>query len=295
MPSTVEIQQEAMPRGSAKDVLARYMQAFVDRTKRNLILYYSGFLFAPNENVSIQEEDMEGFMAALYKMDKSSGLDLFLHTPGGSVSATEGIGNYLKSVFNNNINCYVPHMAMSCGTLLAMACRTIYMGKHSCLGPIDPAIGMYRTDAVVEEFNTAKTDIAQDPNLSLLWQPILSKYPITLLGECKKATELAKIVSEKWLTDNMLAQAPDARLRLNRILSLFASHQNTKAHDRHISASECLKIGLEVKMIEEDPDLQDAVLSVHHAATLFMKQNNLVSMVTNPRCTGLFRNTNPSK
>ncbi len=284
-----------MPRGSAKDVLARYMQAFVDRTKRNLILYYSGFLFAPNENVSIQEEDMEGFMAALYKMDKSSGLDLFLHTPGGSVSATEGIGNYLKSVFNNNINCYVPHMAMSCGTLLAMACRTIYMGKHSCLGPIDPAIGMYRTDAVVEEFNTAKTDIAQDPNLSLLWQPILSKYPITLLGECKKATELAKIVSEKWLTDNMLAQAPDARLRLNRILSLFASHQNTKAHDRHISASECLKIGLEVKMIEEDPDLQDAVLSVHHAATLFMKQNNLVSMVTNPRCTGLFRNANPSK
>lgn len=295
MPSTVEIQQEAMPRGSAKDVLARYMQAFVGRTKRNLILYYSGFLFAPNENVSIQEEDMEGFMAALYKMDKSSGLDLFLHTPGGSVSATEGIGNYLKSVFNNNINCYVPHMAMSCGTLLAMACRTIYMGKHSCLGPIDPAIGMYRTDAVVEEFNTAKTDIAQDPNLSLLWQPILSKYPITLLGECKKATELAKIVSEKWLTDNMLAQAPDARLRLNRILSLFASHQNTKAHDRHISASECLKIGLEVKMIEEDPDLQDAVLSVHHAATLFMKQNNLVSMVTNPRCTGLFRNANPSK
>lgn len=295
MPSTVEIQQEAMPRGSAKDVLARYMQAFVDRTKRNLILYYSGFLFAPNENVSIQEEDMEGFMAALYKMDKSRGLDLFLHTPGGSVSATEGIGNYLKSVFNNNINCYVPHMAMSCGTLLAMACRTIYMGKHSCLGPIDPAIGMYRTDAVVEEFNTAKTDIAQDPNLSLLWQPILSKYPITLLGECKKATELAKIVSEKWLTDNMLAQAPDARLRLNRILSLFASHQNTKAHDRHISASECLKIGLEVKMIEEDPDLQDAVLSVHHAATLFMKQNNLVSMVTNPRCTGLFRNANPSK
>ena len=284
-----------MPRGSAKDVLARYMQAFVDRTKRNLILYYSGFLFAPNENVSIQEEDMEGFMAALYKMDKSRGLDLFLHTPGGSVSATEGIGNYLKSVFNNNINCYVPHMAMSCGTLLAMACRTIYMGKHSCLGPIDPAIGMYRTDAVVEEFNTAKTDIAQDPNLSLLWQPILSKYPITLLGECKKATELAKIVSEKWLTDNMLAQAPDARLRLNRILSLFASHQNTKAHDRHISASECLKIGLEVKMIEEDPDLQDAVLSVHHAATLFMKQNNLVSMVTNPRCTGLFRNANPSK
>lgn len=295
MPSTVEIQQEAMPRGSAKDVLARYMQAFVGRTKRNLILYYSGFLFAPNENVSIQEEDMEGFMAALYKMDKSSGLDLFLHTPGGSVSATEGIGNYLKSVFNNNINCYVPHMAMSCGTLLAMACRTIYMGKHSCLGPIDPAIGMYRTDAVVEEFNTAKTDIAQDPNLSLLWQPILSKYPITLLGECKKATELAKIVSEKWLTDNMLVQAPDARLRLNRILSLFASHQNTKAHDRHISASECLKIGLEVRMIEEDPDLQDAVLSVHHAATLFMKQNNLVSMVTNPRCTGLFRNANPSK
>ena len=294
MPSTIEIQRQALPRGSAQEVLVKYMTEFEAYTKRNLLLYYSGFLLLPEERVSIQEEDMEGFMAALYKMDKKKGLDLFLLTPGGAVTATEGIGNYLKSVFNNDINCYVPHMAMSCGTLLAMACKAIYMGKHSCLGPIDPAIGMYRTDAVTEEFENAKRDIAQDPNLSLLWQPILSKYPITLLGECRKATELAKIVSRTWLEDNMFANDPQKEERVETILSLFASHQNTKAHDRHISASEAIRAGLNVKLLEDDEVLQDLALSVHHAATLLMKQSTLVRMVTNVKQIGLFVNRSPA-
>jgi len=73
----------------------RYIKAFERYTKRNIIVYYSGFLFV-DANTGIQEEDMNGFMSAVHKMDKEKGLDLFLHTPGGLVSATEGIGNYLK-------------------------------------------------------------------------------------------------------------------------------------------------------------------------------------------------------
>ena len=288
MPSTIEIQREAQPQGGADEVLFRYMKQFQEMTGRNLILYYSGFLFTDSD-VSIQEEDMDGFMAALYKMDKKKGLDLFLHTPGGSVVATEGIGNYLKSVFNNNLNCYVPHMAMSCGTLLAMACKTIYMGKHSCLGPIDPAIGAYRTDAVVEEFEEARADISRDPNLSLLWQPIISKYPITFLGECKKATELATIVSRDWLSDNMLSASKRKGVTLTKIQELFASHKNTKSHDRHISAADAHSVGLNVIMIESNPELQDGVMSIHHAASLFMKQRGLSRVVTNVGGTGIFK------
>lgn len=287
MPSYLQIQQEANPSGGPVSVLSKYMKKFQERTGRNLIIYYSGFLFT-NVNVSIQEQDMEGFMEAVYKMDKKKGLDIIIHTPGGSVAATEGIGNYLRSVFDNNIECYVPHMAMSCGTLLAMACQKIYMGKHSCLGPIDPAIDSYRTDAVSEEFETAKKDIEKNPNLALLWQPIISKYPIAFLGECKKATELAEIVSAKWLSEGMLKNVDGKEKVLGQVKNLFATHDTTKSHDRHISAHEAKKAGLTIELIEDDADLQDAVLSVHHAANLFIKREKFSRIIANTEGIGLF-------
>lgn len=286
MPSTIEIQDEA---DGAKRTLSKYMDAFSKRTGRHLIVDYSGFLFVDG-HTSITENDMNGFMAAIYKMEdkKNRGLDLFLHTPGGSVVATEGIGDYLKSVFGGNVDCYVPHMAMSCGTLLAMSCRKIYMGKQSCLGPIDPSIGQYRTDAVVEEMEMAKDEIAKDPNLALFWQPILNKYDPTFYGECKKATDLASIVAEKWLRDGMLKGLSDADGRVAKIKDLFASHQSSKMHDRHISAELARDAGLSVSLIEDDPELQDAVMSIHHAAIHFMRQSGYSKIIINPQFIGLF-------
>lgn len=290
MPSTIEIQKEGRPKGGPLNVLFKYLKAFKKHTGRNVIVYYSGFLFTNANNTSISDEDMSGFMNAVYKMDKRKGLDIFLHTPGGLVSATEGIGNYLKSVFNDNIECYIPHMAMSCGTLLAMGCRKIYMGKHSCLGPIDPALGSYRADAVIEEFSNAKKDIGNNPNLSLLWQPIISKYPITFLGECEKAKQLAADVCEKWLSEGMLKDAENKDDKIKTIKAVFAEHQNSKTHDRHISPAEVNRVGLNVSLIEDDPLLQDLVMSVHHAATNYIRQQGIAKMISNVSGRGLFVN-----
>ena len=80
-------------------------------------------------------------MSTVYKMDKTKGLDLFLHTPGGDATAVESIVKYLQCVFGKNIIAIVPQMAMSAGTMLACSCKKIIMGKHSSLGPIDPQYG----------------------------------------------------------------------------------------------------------------------------------------------------------
>lgn len=287
MPSEIEIGQEIVG-GGPIGVLFKYIRLFQTARDRNVIVYYSDFL-SGGDNTSIQDEDMKGFMSAVYRMDKKKGLDLFLHTPGGLVTATEGIGNYLRSVFNGDVECFVPHMAMSCGTLLAMACQKIHMGKHSCLGPIDPALGNYRADAVIEEFAKAKSDIESNPNLALLWQPIISKYPMTFLGECEKAKEMASIVSRKWLSDGMLAGEECAELnrKLDRIVETFASHKFSKAHDRHISAEEASMTGLNVSLLESDSNLQDSVMSVHHAAIAYIKSENIARLVTNVNGHGL--------
>lgn len=286
MPSAIEINQE-ITNGGPIGVLFKYIRQFQNWRNRNVIVYYSDFL-SGSKNTSIQDEDMTGFMSAVYRMDKSKGLDLFIHTPGGSVSATEGIGNYLRSVFNGDIECFVPHMAMSCGTLLAMATRKIHMGKHSCIGPFDPALGKYRADAVIEEFAKAKSDIASNPHLALLWQPIISKYPITFLGECEKAKEMAVIVSRKWLSEGMFLGDEKLGQKIESVLDTFANHMNSKSHDRHISAEEAIKTGLNVSLIESNSTLQDNVMSVHHAAITYIKSENIARVVTNVEGRGLF-------
>lgn len=68
MPSTIVIQKEGR-KGGPLSVLFKYIKAFERHTNRNIIVYYSGFLFAA-ANTGIQEEDMNGFMSAVHKMDK---------------------------------------------------------------------------------------------------------------------------------------------------------------------------------------------------------------------------------
>ena len=109
-------------------------------TGRNVICYFSAFLQSSvaNPELSINDNDINGFMNAISGMDKSKGLDLILHTPGGGVTATESIVTYLRKIFKMDIRVIVPHMAMSAGTMIACSSKEIVMGKQSSLGPIDP-------------------------------------------------------------------------------------------------------------------------------------------------------------
>lgn len=109
-------------------------------------------------------------MNAIKGLDCSKGLDLILHTPGGNPTATEGIVKYLHSKFGNNIRVIVPQMAMSAGTMLACASNEIVMGKHSCLGPIDPQYGGIPAYNIITEFREAKSDLDNNPASKAYWE-----------------------------------------------------------------------------------------------------------------------------
>ena len=118
----------------------RYISALHRHTNRNIICYYSAFLTAPNgaSSLSIDDMDKNGLMNAVSEMDCNLGLDLILHTPGGSITAAESLVYYLTQKFGSNIRAIIPQMAMSAGTMLACACKQIYMGNqsgrtHECL------------------------------------------------------------------------------------------------------------------------------------------------------------------
>ncbi|MCH8938488.1 MAG: S49 family peptidase, partial [Gemmatimonadetes bacterium] len=129
---------------SHDQIRREYLKKLSDKTGRNTVCYYSGWLQKTGEQffnvTTITDEDKAGFMSCFFDLDKSLGLDLLVHSPGGRVSATESLIHYIREIFGDNIRVFVPQLAMSGGTLLALMGKEIWMGKQSNLGPIDPQL-----------------------------------------------------------------------------------------------------------------------------------------------------------
>ena len=81
----------------------KYLKIMYENTGRIVIAYYSDFLQKNNPNRAIYDNDKNALMQAVYGLDKSKGLDLILHTLGGSSAATESIVNYLRSIFGMDV------------------------------------------------------------------------------------------------------------------------------------------------------------------------------------------------
>lgn len=288
MPNWNDISQEINAVNSPQDAIRRkYLKNLSDLTGRNTIIYYSGWLqkqvLADGEriHVSVNDNDKAGFMSAISNLDKSKGLDLILHTPGGDIAATESLVNYLKCIFHNDIRAIVPQLAMSAGTMIACSCSSIVMGNHSSLGPIDPQIGGIPAHGIIEEFATASEEIKQDNSKAILWQPIIAKYSPTLIGKCQKAIAWSTEIVTEWLAQNMLSNEPDPEKKAKEIVDYLGSHAMTKSHARHIPASKAIEIGLNIEKLEDNPDLQDAVLSVHHATIHTLGTTNTIKIIEN--------------
>ncbi len=119
-----EIQQEVARGAFATNaalntIRQKYLLDLHKKTGRNIIAYYSGFLSKPEIRSDINDEDKNGFMMAIHGLDRTKGLDLILHTPGGGIAATQSIMGYLQKMFRDDIRAVVPQIAMSAGTIKA--------------------------------------------------------------------------------------------------------------------------------------------------------------------------------
>lgn len=253
-------------------------------TNRNVICYYSTWLQGnptnQNPEVMINDNDMNGFMNAISQLDKTKGLDLILHTPGGIVTATESLVSYLRKVFNNDIRVVVPHLAMSAGTMIACSSKEIIMGKESSLGPVDPQYRGVPAQGVLKEFEEAMRQTLVAPNRSLIWKEIVSQYRPTFLGECENVVKLSNDLVREWLETCMFKKSKNKTAKINKIIDELASHDASKVHDRHYDYNKCKKLGLKVKMLESDSILQDKVLSIYHSYVLSTyKLNNSIKFI----------------
>lgn len=285
MPDWNQLLNEINASGSTHDIIRRkYLNKLYELTNRNVIIYYSGWLQKPNlAGVEVNDADKNGFMTAVHQLDHKKGLDLILHTPGGDTAATESLVDYLHAIFGKDIRAFVPQLALSAGTMIACACKEIFMGKQSSLGPIDPQIFNMPAYGVVEEFNRAHEEIKQDVSKIPIWQPILAKYSPAFIGECEKAIEWSTDMVTEWLKEGMFKEhgKKDREGITKKIVTDLTNHALSKSHARHLPFDYCESIGLKVKRLEDDQDLQDAVLSVHHACILTLGATQAFKIIEN--------------
>ncbi len=96
----------------------------------------------------IDIDDAEAVLRAIRMTPAEMPIDFIVHTPGGLVLAAEQIASALVR-HKGKVTVFVPHYAMSGGTLLALAADEIVMDENAVLGPVDPQIGQYPAASVL--------------------------------------------------------------------------------------------------------------------------------------------------
>jgi ClpP class serine protease len=172
----------------------------------------------------IDINDAEEVLRAYELTDREVPIDLVIHTPGGLVLAAVQIARALRH-HKGKVTVFVPHYAMSGGTLIALAADQIVMSPHAVLGPVDPQLGQYPAASLMKAVERKPVAEVDDQTL------ILADQAEKALGQLRQsATEL--------LTRS---QTPEKAAHLADLLS-----RGTWTHDYAITLDEASRLGLPV-------------------------------------------------
>jgi ClpP class serine protease len=150
----------------------------------------------------IDVNDSEEVIRAIHMTDREIPLDLVLHTPGGLVLAAAQIARAVRA-HKGKVTVFVPHYAMSGGTLIALAADEIVMCQHSMLGPVDPQLGHYPAASILDAVE--RKPVAEVDDNTLILADQARKALVQMDQEVKellagrypddKAAELARLLS----------------------------------------------------------------------------------------------------
>lgn len=114
----------------------------------------------------IDIDDSEQVIRAIHLAGDDVPIDLVLHTPGGLVLASVQIARAL-ACHKGRVTVFVPHYAMSGGTLIALAADEIVMSEHAALGPVDPQLGMHPAASLLRVVGKKPIERVDDETLIL--------------------------------------------------------------------------------------------------------------------------------
>jgi len=162
----------------------------------------------------IDIQDSEEVLRALRLTADDVPIDVVLHTPGGLALAAEQIAHAICRR-KAKVTVYVPHYAMSGGTLIALAADEIVMDPNAVLGSLDPQLGQHPAASIVHAVEW-KSEHKQEIDDETLILADVARKAMVQLRDCvrgvlaerfdpAKADELASIFTRgEWTHDHPL-------------------------------------------------------------------------------------------
>ncbi|MBA2848887.1 hypothetical protein G4V39_01325 [Thermosulfuriphilus ammonigenes] len=204
----------------------------------------------------IDVNDSEQVIRAIHLTDKDVPIDLILHTPGGLVLAALQIARAVKR-HPAKVTAFIPHYAMSGGTLIALAADEIVMDEHAVLGPVDPQLGQFPAASLVRVVREKPLDKVDDQTL------IMADMAEKALRQMK--ANLSELLAGKY--------EPQRVEELAETLS-----QGRWTHDYPITFDEAQRLGLPVS--------KDMPTEIYQLMSLFpqpVRQQPSVEFLPTPR------------
>jgi ClpP class serine protease len=211
----------------------RTIQAFEQQRQSRTIL-----LIHRQESISllgiplsryISIEDSEQVLRAIRFTPPDVPIDLILHTPGGLVLATEQIARALIR-HPAKVTVFIPHYAMSGGTMLALASDEIVMDANAVLGPVDPQLGNMAAASILSVLDRKSIDEIDDQTL-------------IMADLSKKAIQQVQRFVRTLLHDS-IPQPKIAPENIEKIIDKLTTGQIT--HDCPIPVEEATELGLPI-------------------------------------------------
>jgi hypothetical protein len=215
-------------------------------------------------------------------------LDLIVHSPGGSVEATEQIVTYLRRRYDH-IRVIVPLSVLSTATLLCCAADRIVVGGYSSLSPFDPVVNWsYKGAAysaaaqnIIDEFSIAQRNINNKRNNPILWIEKLKAYPPGLLATCKTQIQLSRTLAKSWLEKYMFANEESAAEKAEDISVWLGNSRNFASSVRPIGYNQASSKGLKLDLLSEEATFEENVMAVYYAAITKFQTSDCVKIVVN--------------
>lgn len=292
-----EIEQEINAvNGNIDTVRRNKLKKLFNITERPILLYgvemfNPGKINATQGNIVIDLTDKDGFSEVLREITGNN-IDVILHSPGGSPEATESLVNLLRRRFKS-IRFIIPSVAKSAATMMSMSGDEIILGIDAELGPTDPQMiinnKIHPAHAILQQFDIAKKEVANNSNNLPAWLPILQQYGPSMLMECKNAIKLSKTLVTEWLSKYMLKGITKAKYKASLISSYLASPKHL-SHGRSIDILKLKQKGVNIKYTNElNPDITEAVQDIYLALTMTFMRTGAYKIYENHLGKGFYR------
>lgn len=242
--------------------------------KRPVVSFFTSFKFPG----MIEDTDADMLEGILQKTDLSSGLVLFISSPGGDGLSAERIINICRSYSKtNDYWIIVPGKAKSAATMICFGASKIIMGTTSELGPIDPQLTTSEKGIVkrFSVYNVVKSyddlflrAVNEKGNLQPYLQQLVN-YDEREIKEFRAALSLSEDIAIRTLASGIMKGI--SKDDIKKKIKIFLTPEHTKAHGRPIYGKEALSCGLGIEL----KDVKDKFWKLVYE--LYIRTNNFVS------------------